>query len=107
MTCDQQQTVSVQIFGKYYSIQLPVHEEQAFKEAIQLLESQMSMVKADHPLSAPDDITMVTALNIAHQLIQLRRQHEECTPPMLESIKSLQRRIACFIDSDHPVLLPE
>lgn len=66
--------VSVRIIDRDYTV--GADEPEALKAAAQLLDSKMREIRGANKTAAIDRIAVLAGLNLAHELQQLRQQHD-------------------------------
>ncbi len=86
-------TVSLNILGKLYKVKCPQDKIAELREAAQYLENKMRDL--DHHGKAPtaDRLAVVTALNIAHELLAQKKQASAYMDMMGQQIHALQNKI--------------
>jgi len=63
------QTISVELLGKEYRIACPPEARQDLDRAAQLLNKRMQEVKSQGKLYGVERVAIMTALNLAHELL--------------------------------------
>ncbi len=93
------QLVSVQILDRTYKIKCPPEQTQALQEAASYVNDQMRKMKQANQTSSTENAAIVTALNICHELMQLRKQKNNYIDVMNQRIQDLQHRIENVLGS--------
>ena len=91
--------VTVQILDKEYRIACPAGEEEALRKSATLLNSRISEVRESGKVIGPDRITVMAALNLAHEYLAEQSQHEEYSSTINNRVRSLHERIDSAIRS--------
>jgi cell division protein ZapA len=89
MTNDTIQT-TVEILGKAYPIRCTESERQSLEEAALLLNQKMTEMKESGKAINLERIAIITALNMAHQLLQLDRQKNSTSHHLHQRLSRLQ-----------------
>lgn len=66
--------VTVRILDREYTIGVSDAERASLTSAARLLDQRMREVRGSNKLIAPDRVAVLTALNLAHELQQLRNE---------------------------------
>lgn len=74
MTLPEAEPVVVQILGKEYHVACPEQERQALLESAGLLDRRMRQIRDAGRVVGGDRIAVMAALNITHELLNLKRQ---------------------------------
>lgn len=77
---------AIEIFGKIYQIKCPESEVHALERAAQYLDEKMRETRDVGNVLSIDRIILITALNIAHQILILEDQN-------LSEIEKMNKRI--------------
>jgi cell division protein ZapA len=67
----QAATASIEILGKTYQIKCHAHEVSSLQKAAEFLEEKMRVTRDGAGVLSIDRIAVITALNIAHQFLNL------------------------------------
>lgn len=92
--------VSINILDKEYRIACTKEEREDLLVSSKYLDSKMRELKDGGKIVGPDKIAVVAALNIAHELIQLRVQHVQ----LGEKLDTLGNRIDQALGSQYQLL---
>lgn len=90
---DKSLSTTIQILGKPYSIKAPESALQSLQEAAEFLDKQMSLVKESGKAINLERIAIITALNIAHQFLQLDQQKNSLVNNINQRISQLQDKL--------------
>lgn len=83
---------AIEIMGKTYQIKCLETEVNSLQRAAQYLEEKMRLVRASGILSL-DRVAIITALNIAHQLLLLEQQKNQQTQLLNQRLSKLQHKV--------------
>ena len=97
--------VTVQILDKEYRIACPAGEEDALRKSATLLNNRISEVRESGKVIGPDRITVMAALNLAHEYLEERCQHEEYSSAVNSKVRALHKRIDSAIDASRQLEL--
>jgi cell division protein ZapA len=86
-------TVSLNILGKLYKVKCPQDKIAELREAAQYVENKMREVAHGGKTSSADRLSVVTALNITHELLAQKKQASSCMDIMGQQIRTLQTKI--------------
>lgn len=89
--------VSVSILERTYNIKCEQHEVKDLKESANYLDKQMKLMKDNTQLSSTDRIAVITALNMAHELMLLKKQQNNSIRNMSERIEHIKNKIENFL----------
>ena len=73
---DSKEPISVMILDREYQFACEPEERAALREAAELLDGRMRDVKSQGNIMALERIAVMTALNMSHELIEMRRVDE-------------------------------
>jgi len=83
---------SIEIMGKTYQIKCPEAEINSLQCAAQYLEEKMRLIRASGILSL-DRVAIITALNVAHQLLVLEQQKNQHAQLINQRLTELQNKV--------------
>ena len=104
MTDADNHTISVQILDRHYQIKCPPHETSALQESAVYVHEQMKKAMQTNPAST-DRIAVLTALNLCHELMQLKRQKNHYIDFFSQRIRDLQHRIENFLTTTDEIVV--
>ena len=84
---------TIEILGKYYPIRCPESELASLQEAATFLNQKMIDVQDSGKVINLERIAIITALNIAHDYLQLDQQKSSFMSKISQRISSLQDRL--------------
>ena len=95
--------ISVNILNREYTVKCNPHEVSSLQESASYLNEQMQKMKKNSKLNSGDQIAVITALNIAHELISLKNQQTNSIQNMSDRIHNLQNKIEIFLAEEQEV----
>ena len=81
--------VSVRILDREYTVGVGAEGREALMAAAKLLDGKMREIRGANRMAAVDRVAVLAALNLAHELQQLRAQEAEID----RSLDALERRL--------------
>ena len=103
MSDDENHVISVKILDRSYQIKCPPEQTQALQESASYIDQQMRKFKQNTQINNTERVAIVTALNICHELMQLRKQKNNYIDVMNQRIQDLQHRIENFLAASEQV----
>lgn len=97
--------ITVQILDKEYRIACPEGQEEALRESAVFLNKRILEVRETGKVIGPDRITVMAALNLAHEFLSERSEHQEYTTNINKRVRSLHERIDSAIRSSNQLEL--
>ena len=98
-----QNLISVEILDRRYHIKCPPDQTQALQEAVAYVEEEMKKIRQTANINSMEGIAVVTALNICHELMQLRKQKDNYIDVINQRIQDLQHRIENFLETNEEI----
>ncbi len=95
--------IAVKVLDREYSIRCPSQEEASLQEAARYLDDQMRVVRQSGTITSTDRVAIVTALNLTHELFQLRKQKNEYVDEVRDRVQNLQNKIENFLAAEEEV----
>ncbi len=96
---DLENIIAVTILDRVYKIKCPAEQAHDLQDAAKHVDDQMRKLRNTGNISNADRIAVVTALNICHDLMQLRKQKNQYIDLMSERIKQLHGKIELALAS--------
>jgi cell division protein ZapA len=84
---------TIEILGKFYQIRCPESELQSLQEAAKYVNEKMSEVQESGKAINLERIAIITALNIAHQLLQEDNQKSSMMTKINQRLSSMQDKL--------------
>ena len=91
--------VSVHVLDREYTVGVAPDERASLMAAAKLLDSRMRDVRGSNRMAAVDRVAVLAALNLAHELQQLRTEGEQRDREMARLLEDLQRKLDGLIDA--------
>ncbi len=66
--------IAISLMGRKYQIKCPESQAESLKQTAIFLEEKMSFLRTSGKMLSADQITTLTALEIAHDFLQLKNQ---------------------------------
>lgn len=85
--------ISVRILDKTYQIKCPMDMVQEVQDAAVYVDQEMRKVRDSGRVIGLDRVAIITALNIAHELISLGQNENKCVEDMFQRIKEMQVKV--------------
>ena len=103
MNDDENHVLSVKILDRHYQIKCPLDQTQALQESATYIDQQMRKFRQNSQVNNTERVAIITALNLCHELMQLRKQKNNYIDVMNQRIQDLQHRIENFLATSEPV----
>jgi cell division protein ZapA len=84
--------VTVRILDKEYQVACPPDEHDALLESARLLDEKMREIRDTGRIVGLERIAIMTALNLANELLSVRTEHEQTIVTMQHRLQSLSDR---------------
>ncbi len=97
--------ITVQILDKEYRIACPAGQEEALRESATFLNKRILEVRESGKVIGPDRITVMAALNLAHEFLTERSEHQTYTSNVNQRVRTLHERIDSAIRSSNQLEL--
>lgn len=104
--------INVTILDKEYLITCEESEKESLRSAVDYLNQQMSEMKSGGGVIGSERIAVMTALNITNELLAYKRENQDYTSKIDNTLKRLQNKIndalvrdtqMDMVDIDNPV----
>ncbi len=90
---DKTVTTSIEILGKVYPVRCPESEAPSLQMAAKMLNQKMAEVQESGKAINLERIAIITALNMAHQLLQIDNQKNSVMQRINHRLQQLQIRV--------------
>lgn len=97
--------VSITISGKEYQIACPKEEKAALLSSAQMLNDNMEQIRSTGKVVGLDRIAVMTALNLAHELINLQDHEDNGLDDVNRSISQMNEKVSAFLEEDRQLNL--
>ncbi len=85
--------VNVRLLDREYTIGVGPEERDSLMAAARLLDARMREIRGSNRMAAVDRIAVLAALNLAHELQQLREQQDKRDGELTRTLNELQRKL--------------
>jgi cell division protein ZapA len=86
--------ITVHILDKEYKVACTPEERKALQASAQMLDGKMREIRNQAGVVGLDRVAVMAALNMAHELLQLRGQSETFHASLGQRLKSLEDKLA-------------
>lgn len=87
------EAVSIRILDREYTVGVPAEERESLLAAARMLEDKMREVRGGNRIAAVDRVAVLAALNLAHELQQLRAEQRARERELTQTLAALNRRL--------------
>ena len=91
--------VSIRLLDREYTVGVEPGERDSLVAAATMLDSRMREVRGGNRMAALDRVAVLTALNLAHELLQLRGQSERRDEALNRTLGELNRKLDGLFDT--------
>jgi cell division protein ZapA len=91
--------VNVKILDREFTVGVEPGERDSLVAAANLLDARMREVRGNNRMAAIDRVAVLTALNLAHELLQLKRAADERDVALGRTLGELNRKLDGLFDS--------
>jgi cell division protein ZapA len=102
---DEAQPIVLHILGKEYRVVCPSGEEEALLTAARYLSKKMEEVKSSGKIIGVERVAVMTALNIAHELLQ-EHSRKEGERELNERIQTLRHKVEAALEECRQIDAP-
>jgi len=93
------EAVSVRILDREYTVGVGADERDSLVAAARVLDQRMRDVRGANRMAAIDRVAVLAALNLAHELEQLKNQASHRDRELTRVIDALQRKLDQVVDA--------
>lgn len=87
------EAVNIRILDREYTVGVDPGERDSLLAAARMLEAKMREVRGGNRMAAVDRVAVLAALNLAHELEQLRNEHQSRDRELVRTLAELNRRL--------------
>lgn len=87
------EAVSIRILDREYTVGVGADERDSLTAAARLLEQRMRDVRGANRMAAIDRVAVLAALNLAHELHQLREEQSRRDRELARTVDALERKL--------------
>lgn len=91
--------VSVRILDREYTVGVTAEERDSLNAAARLLDARMREIRGSNRMAALDRVAVLAALNLAHELQQLRDEQSQYQRELARTLDELNRRMDGLLDT--------
>jgi cell division protein ZapA len=91
--------VGVRILDREYTVGCEPGEKDGLMAAAKLLDAKMREIRGGNRVAALDRVAVLAALNLAHELQQLREDSERRDRSLAAAVDDLQRKVDGLLDA--------
>ena len=91
--------VNVRILDREFTVGVEPDERDSLVAAATMLDARMREVRGSNRMAALDRVAVLTALNLAHELLQLRTQSEQRDSALNRTLGELNRKLDGLFDA--------
>ncbi|WP_115528821.1 MULTISPECIES: cell division protein ZapA [Xanthomonas] len=91
--------VSVRILDREYTVGVTAEERESLTAAARLLDLRMREIRGSNRMAAVDRVAVLAALNLAHELQQVRDQQALYDRELANTLDTLNRRLDSIADT--------
>ena len=102
---DTQLPITVTILDKEYRISCDPDEKNSLIESANYLDSKMREIRQTGRVIGAERIAVMVALNIAHELLDVKKDRSDDTQVITRRIQSLQEKIEVALNSSNQLEL--
>ena len=95
----QNEPVSVRILDREYTVGVSDGERARLTSAARLLDQRMREIRGSNRMAALDRVAVLTALNLAHELLQLKQAAEQRDVALNRTLGDLNRKLDGLFDA--------
>lgn len=85
--------IDIKIFDRNYKIKCTEQDARELQASAQYVDEQMRKVRQSGSVMNTDRIAVVTALNLSHELLQLKQEHMQTTQRVNQRLQDLRDRV--------------
>ena len=93
------EVVSIRILDREYTVGVEPGEQDSLRAAAKLLDTRMRDVRGANRMAAVDRVAVLAALNLAHELQQLRDETAKRERELGRTLGELQRKLDALLDT--------
>lgn len=93
MSAKPSEAVSIRVLDREYTVGCDPDERDALIAAARLLDGKMREIRGSNRMVGLDRLAVLAALNLAHELLQLRSESEGKDRELARTLGDLQRKL--------------
>lgn len=96
--------ISINILDRIYKIKCPSSEAHELQLAAQYVDQQMRKIRQSGSNTSAERIAVVTALNICHEMMTLKKQKNTHVDTMNQRIAELTQKVESFLAEEDEIM---
>ena len=97
--------IAIKVLDRSFKVKCPPEQAAELQESAKLLDDQMRKIRASGNMGSLDRVAVVAALNISHELLQVRKHKNRDIAEMHGRITELHRKINTVLAEEEPAEL--
>lgn len=93
------EAVSIRVLDREYTVGVGAGERDGLMAAARVLDAKMREVRGANRMAAVDRVAVLAALNLAHELEQLRDDAKRRDRELARTLEALQRKLDALLDA--------
>ena len=90
--------VNVRILDREFTVGVAAGEREGLTAAAHLLDARMREIRGGNRMAALDQVAVLAALNLAHEMLQLKRDLEQRDAALNRTLGELNRKLDGLFD---------
>ncbi|MGH8031987.1 MAG: cell division protein ZapA [Luteimonas sp.] len=99
MSTSSSQPATIRVLDREYVVGVEPDGRDSLIAAAKLLDGKMREVRGTNRMAAVDRVAVLAALNLAHELQQLRNDNERQQRALTQTLDELQRKLDTLLDT--------
>jgi cell division protein ZapA len=99
---EETRAVTVSILDKDYHVACSEDERGALLEAVDFLDTRMRELREGGRLLGAERVAVMTALNIVHEFLELRRRSERLHSVETDTLRRVDAKLALLLEQTRP-----
>ncbi len=91
--------VAIRILDREFTVGCEPGERDSLTAAAQMLDARMREIRGNNKMAALDRVAVLTALNLAHELLQLKQAAEQRDQTLNRTLGELNRKLDGLFDA--------
>lgn len=100
---EAEEQITISILDHHYSVKCPASQSAQLQQSARYVEEQMKKLCGNKQAQHIDSLAVVAALNISHELLQLKAEKNQLIDTMNQHIGQLQNKIETFLAATEEV----
>ena len=93
------EAVSIRVLDREYTVGVEPEERDSLIAAARMLDAKMRDVRGANRMAAVDRVAVLAALNLAHELQQLRDDSDRRDREVARTLDEMQRKLDALLDA--------